>query len=164
MTQSRAGTLCDRTSNAIVFAKLEPNCALVAMCDVVTAKFGVGGGVGDLHQGLTHIQKRLGEPVTPLGGDADLERLRDPEDPGFDDLELRDATAEALPGTEDTQVSFPTGLLGLTLTLLTVHLLAAQWLVRFPLPVMRDFEAHFHPPMPSHVEWYNIEVINALTR
>jgi hypothetical protein len=72
MTRSRAGTLCDQTLNAIVFAKLEPNCALVAMCDVVTAKFGAEGEVGELHQGLTQIRKRLGTAVTPLGGPPTL--------------------------------------------------------------------------------------------
>jgi hypothetical protein len=171
---------------------------------------------------VTHIQKRLGELVTPLGGDADLERLRDPEDPGFDDLELRDAAAETPPGPENTQpcVSLLTGLMGLsateldrlTLTLLAIHPLAVQWLVRFPLPVTRDFAGHivdarelgpykpmrsfeqheeacaehsivrgspqawvfvhdalFDPelgacktPMPSHLEWFNSEVIDAL--
>jgi hypothetical protein len=97
--------------------------------------------VGDLHQGLAQIRKRLGTPVTPLGGHADLERLRDPEDPEFDDLELRDLVAEALPDHEDAQlcVSLLTGLLGLsatelerlTLTLIDVHPLAVQRLARF---------------------------------
>jgi hypothetical protein len=122
------------------------------MCDVVTAKFGVGGGVADLQQGLTHIRRRLAEPVTPIGGGADLERLRDPDDPEFDDLKLRDAAAEAPSSPEDAQlcVSLLTGLLGLsateldrlTLTLLAVHPLAVQWLVKFPLPIMRDFAGH----------------------
>jgi hypothetical protein len=49
MTPSRAETLCEQTLNAVVFAKLGPNWALASMCDVATAKFGVGGGVGDLH-------------------------------------------------------------------------------------------------------------------
>jgi hypothetical protein len=138
--------------NANVFAKLEPNCALVAVCDVVTAKFGAGGGVGELHQGLTQIRKRLGTPVAPLRGHADLERLRDPEDPEFDELELRGVAAEAPPDHEDAQlcVSLSTGLLGLsateldrlTLTIIPVRALAVQWLVRFPLRLMRDFAGH----------------------
>jgi hypothetical protein len=137
MRRSHAKSLRNQTLNAIVGTKLAPNCALVAMCDVVTAKFGVGGGVGDLLQGLTHIQKRLGDLVTPLGGDADLERLRDPEDSEFDGFELRDAMAEAPPGHENTQMCvIPDRASG------AVHPLAVQWLVRFPLPIMRDFTRH----------------------
>jgi hypothetical protein len=86
------------------------------MCEVVTQKYGAGGGANDLSEGLAQVRKRVQRILTPVAGAAHTENVQDPEDPEFDELTEPGELIATAPEYESAQIgmSLLTGLIGFT--------------------------------------------------